>query len=76
MPTPSSDGDWHIGQVKYEAELSELRTAVEGVLHELVVGKLTSAATRQASVAISLQALHDILGHVTAAHTAQGFEWV
>jgi hypothetical protein len=38
------------GQVKYESELAELRTAVEGVLHELVVGKLTSAATRQVSL--------------------------
>jgi len=39
-----------VEQVKYEAELAELRTAVEGVLHELVVGKLTSAATRQACI--------------------------
>ena len=63
--------DCNIEQVKYEAELAELRTAVEGVLHELVVGKLTSAATRQACfVHITLHSLHVVLGHVTSAYVA------
>ena len=47
VPKPGLPSD---PQVKYELELAELRTAVEGVLHELVVGKLTSAATRQVSL--------------------------
>ena len=46
---------------------------MEGVLHELVVGKLTSAATRQASFAVTLHYLHVVLVHVARSiQPAQG----
>ncbi len=60
-----------VEQVKYEAELAELRTAVEGVLHELVVGKLTSAATRQARFVTDPHNLHVVLGKKITAYVVQ-----
>ena len=35
-------------QIKYDREMDALRLAVEGVLHELVVGARSSGATRHA----------------------------